>query len=704
MPRSLALNEAGQHVSLWHGRLRAAIERWEQEEPERETLRKMVSELEFPPLMAPPMPDGDPDEGALEYAHVDQVNVNLMLRYVNKLKAHAGDEMPRITVPRAEGREKIANLEDVLLQRVMGEAGAPEANLESVGYHCTDGNCAYWVFMPELPSAESLIQGVAKSMKAIVEEALQGVAEPMPGQDYAAIARALVQAAVADPTALQVEDATTDPGAAGPSQLLFKAAEKFAEAADKEAKNPNGWRYEKGKVQVESQILGKYGTLIDPLACDLKDARWVARRITMTASEADKHDSLHPKARKHLKPDPIDERDGGITVRVSAADQETMEAENGVVVIYEIWDRENFARYYVNLGVNLYLQADEEYPYVNEDGDSIIKPIGTHPGFFPVVCEPVLKPVRRSPDQILGTPILKPGIPQQLEIIKLVSAYLGAVKRASAGVYLHRLDPEMAKWVKLAIDGTMLEVDESIEKLGEALQAVEWKAPPHELFLQIDKEISRFAITMNFPLAEITSQPAADTATQEQMGLSQGNLGISEILRRFEVLYAHQVQIARAFVQHYYPEEHLVQVGGMDALAVKQAWMQLGVVPELPAVKLAARAKEQNPVRVRQLIELYNVASQQVDPMTGFPKYDVDHLLHEAATTLGMGKLPRMEITPEMLEARMAQQETGEDPEGGGGPPAPSKEGEGESAGNAGRKKPHPDGAEENSAAQRTDT
>jgi hypothetical protein len=709
MGRSLALNEAGQHVSLWHARITGAIERYKRGEPEREQLRQMVSEITFPPLMAPPAPITGGDQGSLEYAHVDQIDMNLMLRYVNKLKAHAGDEQPKVTVPRGLGREKIARLEDALLQRIMSESGANEALLDAIGLYSTDGNAATWVFMPHLPTVEAMLAS-SKDIDQIIAEAEAGVAEPAPGQDHKAIAAALMEASLGEPKDAAVERATADPMMPSRTGLLRQAAIKYAAAADEAEKQGHLWRSPLGKVVVEVQPMGEFGTLIDPLACDLKSARWVARRITMTGHEARNHDSFHPRTRKHLKPEPVDSSHlGGDSTRIMLADNEQMDEENGLVVVWEVWDRENNARYYVNMDVNLYLQADEQGPYGDETGESVIKPIGTHPGWFPVVCEPLMKPVRRSPQQIDGIPLLKPGKPQQLEIIKMISAMSGAVKRASAGIYLHRgLDPEMVKLVAQGVDGTMVDCDEVDPdiNLKEALTQVEWKAPSHELFRQIDNEIARFAIAMNFPLAEITSQPMADTATQEEIGLAQGSLGITEILRRLEVHYGHQVWIAQSFVAAYYTNGAVAQVGGPEATQVREAWQTQGRLPELPAIKLAAKAKEANPVRVRQLMELYTTASQIPDPMSGFPKYDVEHLLLEAAETLGIGNLPLLEVTPEMIEMRLLEQESQAAEGGEGGVPSPKTPSGEKSEGpdTKDQKKPQPRGSQESSAARRTDS
>ena len=68
MGRSLALNKAGQHVSVWHSRIHAAIEKWEQDEAQRELLRKMASDLEFPPQTGLVPLGPDPQSQLCEFA------------------------------------------------------------------------------------------------------------------------------------------------------------------------------------------------------------------------------------------------------------------------------------------------------------------------------------------------------------------------------------------------------------------------------------------------------------------------------------------------------------------------------------------------------------------------------------------------------------------------------------------------------------
>jgi len=77
--KTLGHSKAGEKVALWFARLDAAERQWEKGEALREMLRKVVSELEFPPIMAPPRQD-DGGSADYEYAHVEQVNLNLLLR------------------------------------------------------------------------------------------------------------------------------------------------------------------------------------------------------------------------------------------------------------------------------------------------------------------------------------------------------------------------------------------------------------------------------------------------------------------------------------------------------------------------------------------------------------------------------------------------------------------------------------------------
>lgn len=681
--RTHPLNEslAGERVELWHARLDAAERAHEKNDALREVLRRIVSELDFGTLMGPAVAEDD-TISAEEYAHVEQYDLNLILRFVNKLRAHASDEEPEIRTPRDRGRTTVADAEDRLLTRVMAIAGGPEVIADSVGLYSTDGNCALWVLMPNLPTKESL-EEVRKSVREIVAEAGEkgmGV-EPALGQDKDRIASALQQAALSDPEALLV-DAVVAPlgGPESPIDKMMAAALKYAHAAAKERKKRIGWDQGDGmSVLVEIQPLGKNGTLIDPTSP--RCPRWMARRLDMDIDEAHNHPHFHPDVRKDIKPQPIDPdgRDGTELVRpTKGVASKEIDKENSRAVVYEIWDLYHHARHYVSREVDRYLETDESYPYVDEAGNDIIKPIAGHPGFFPCVFEPLMKGVRRNAQRWEGIPIAAPGLASQLAIIKLLSYYLHAVKQSSASVYLTKLDDELLKPVKQAIPGTILQVDAGIEDIEDALAAVEWKPPPAELFREIDREIARFGMALNFPLIELTSQPSGETLGQDQLSSQAGDLGTMEIVQRLQHNYALMVAIARAYVQHYYTPDALFGLSGREGLALKIVWEAIGTPPEIPAIRFASRARDLNPVNLKQQLDLYELLKDDIDPITMLPTWDLTYIPNQVAQKLGLGELPpfasrldKLLQIKQQMEAKGLLQPQGV---GGGQPGQPGQE------------------------------
>ncbi|MFQ5503362.1 MAG: hypothetical protein ACE5F1_01035 [Planctomycetota bacterium] len=676
--KTLGHSLAGEKVGLWHARLDAAERQHKRGEALRETLRKIVSELEFPPLMAPPRADDGADSSDFEYAHVEQINLNLLMRVLDKLKSHAGDESPEIRVPRDKGRTIVAEFEDRLLTRAMERGGAPETLYDSIGHYFTDGNCALWAIMPFLPSATSLKKAAQGMQEKVREAAAFGAdVEPQLGEDPERVARALQQGVFKDPKAILL-DAVTNPedSAPTPMDMVMAAAAKYAATAMKNRKRGLAWDEWDNQVNYELSPLGPEGTLIDPTATNTRNVKWIARRILMRREDARNHPSFHPEVRKELETDPIDENRHEEVRPHKGLGKADLVDENEWVVIWEIWDRVHKARHYVNRHVDRYLERDSEYPYVNEEGRPVIEPHGSHPGFFPCVYEPVKKGVRMNASALEGIPLGAAGLPQQVSIIKLISFYLHAVKQASASAYVHRLDPEAVEAIKKAIPGTMLEVTEEIESLKEAIQSVEWKPPPPELFREIQQEIARFSMAMNFPLIELTSTPSSKTLGQDQLSQAAGDLGTLEVMRRFEGVYSQLAGITRSYLQHYYTDDQLFALSGKEALALRVVWQAIGTPPEPIAIRLRSRARDMSPIRIKQMLDLYELAlqGQQVEMTFGIPPAkDWSWLLDEASKVLGLGEPPplmnpkdRLALIKQELAARQQARAQGANPAAAG--------------------------------------
>ena len=286
---------AGEKVGIWHARLDAAERQWERGEAVRETLRKIVSELEFPPLMVKPRGGGEDDGTAdYEYSHVEQINLNLLLRVLDKYRAHAGDESPEIRVPRDKGRTLVAEFEDRLLTRVMERGGGPEALYDSVARYFTDGNCVLWAIMPFLPTQQSL-QQAAESMDDKIERAAQeGLeVEPKMGEDMDRTARAMRMGVFSHPRDIMV-DAVANPDGEqiSPMDRVMAAAAKYAVEAEKSRKKGLNWQDYDNQVTIELSPLGPEGTLLDNGSTNPRNVKWIGRRILMRPEEARNHEAL----------------------------------------------------------------------------------------------------------------------------------------------------------------------------------------------------------------------------------------------------------------------------------------------------------------------------------------------------------------------------------------------------------------------------
>ena len=690
--KGLAYSTAGEKVGAWHARLDAAERQWKRGEALREVLRKIISELEFPPLMAPVRQD----DGALsdaEYAHVEQTNLNLLSRVLDKYLSHAGDESPEVRTPRDKGRTIVADFEDRLLTRVLEHGGAPEALYDAIRHYFTDGNCVLWAIMPFLPTQESLKRAAAPMAQKMKEAAAFGLdVEPTLGEDPERVARALMDGIYKSPGEI-LHDGVMNPEDAEPTpmDMVAAAAMKYAATAAKARKKGLSWDEWDNQVQYEVSPLGPHGTLIDPTATTSRNVGWIARCHKMDIERAKNHETFHPEVRKDLKPDPIDDSKYETLRSIPGLSEAEVQNLNSKVTIWEVWDYKRKKRHYINRHVDRYLEIDDANPYVDENGNPIIEPQGVHPGFFPCVFDPPKKGVRLNASAIEGIPLGAAGLPQQLQIIKLVSYMLHAVKQSSAAVYLHRLDPASLGAVQKAIPGSLVEVGEEIDQLAEAVRAIEWKPPPPELYREINSEISRFAMAMNFPLIELTSQPSGDTLGQDQLSQAAGDVGTLEIMRRFEGIYAQLATITRALVQHFYTDDQLFALGGKEALALRVVWQSIGISPEQIAVRLRSRARDMQPIRVKQMLDTYELSlqAQQVEMSFGIPPAkDFSFLLDEACKTLGFGEPPplmapqdRLALIKQQLQAKqqmMAQEQAaggaggmGVQPAPGGGPPAP---------------------------------
>ena len=432
-------------VEFWKEQLYSARAQWDDGDGDREPIRTMISELGFPLLMYKdggnnvPSSKGERDAQRARYPHVDQVELNLPLRYTQKITSSIGDEEPEVRWLRdwTQPWEKHAYLFDTLTERMMSHAGAPENNAEGGKDVCSDGVTTFWMNFTYDLGADDLYRAT-ESVDQIIDRILSDPDgyEPAEGADHELIAEVL------EARAFDFSTDQRDPTGLVANALNLAATKHYAKAATDE-KNP--WRWRSNRLHLEHERL-PYGThaLMDASTTDFRHARWVARLIRMPVRDARQHPAFHPSIRKELDFDAILDPTLQTTQSTYWSQMTDQEKDEylGLCSIWEIHDRKFKEIIYLNDGLDRFLNAGTRngvsrmrHPFLDQKGKPIVPAMGPHPGFFPCDVLAPQKPQRNNEKKKLGVPLLKPGMSLIYGITKLVSHYVQTVKRASSAVY-----------------------------------------------------------------------------------------------------------------------------------------------------------------------------------------------------------------------------------------------------------------------------
>lgn len=631
-------------------------------------LEKITSDHDFGDLMVA-------NEMIAQKYKPDQVNVNLMHRWLQKLRAHAADEDIRVRFPR--DWVETSEVMDVIDRAVMAEAGRmglPQLYAEGVGDWGCIGSMWTWLEIPNLPSREDVIQG-SKGADEIMAEARAGVHEPSPFQDNERLSEVLSGAASSDPLRVAAEAASSDLGAA-PFELATEAAAQHAELEEEEEAHPLRWRHEEFMLTAMRVRLGE-SFFLDPTVTEFRDARWVARMILMPVDEAHRHPMFRPGIRTKLKGTVTgatdiwqSERDAKMSRYAAPSDKAG--DEDALVCVFHILDKKWGTQHFIAEGCDEFLERDEAFPYVDENGRPLIRPLGRHPGFFPVYpCRPITT-TRCDIHSVFGIPGLRMGLESQKSYIKMLSRFLEVVKKSASAKYLAK-----GAWPENGLD--CLESPEdgvlASDDPNATVEAIRWQPASADLYQQINDEVTRFSIATGMSMTELTSRATADTATQEQMAQGGSNLLVFELIRKMEEAYAAEAYGILQMMTLYPPPVLESILGQRDADLFLKVMKEIGVPHKAPEVTISAKAREAGDlfVRIKQLMDFHERVRMDLDPMTGLPRKDSGFVLDEAAMLLNVGKLPDYQIPPEMEQAIFAEKARmmlggGEGgPQGGGG-------------------------------------
>lgn len=668
-------------IGLWKQRIDAARRHFGEVRRQREEFERALA-----------LQDGVPDwrqintySDALARTKYGDQTVPLSFRYAIWLQAMTTGKPPVIKYPRgAAGDEVFGPAMEELLLRCFIDSGALREHGQGIFDQAGFGSsCVWYGFHADLANmaqTEAAAEGVAET----TQRAMMGDTKPSPGQDHAAAAKAM-------------DAASTDPvnRVALPPEAQFGLAVGASEqdrAAMEEAAAPQHPAIKRREFWARRLRIGDW-VIWDPTVSDIRDARWMARKVVMSYRDAKAFTGFTDGARKRIEPKDVDGKaleSAGVATVLDESGNPMDSTENGGFTCWQVFDKMFSAVHYVAPDLDEYAEDSEDYPYNDPlTGEPAI------PGFFPCVITAPMKHSMDKPVRTLGVPLIAPGYPLQREITRLHNFAMASVKRHSVRAYEipEDLDPNTQAMLQEGRDGALIPRRQGIEP-GKMVLPIQFQGEAYRIVDLIGNLTAEWASVMGFPLADLTSQPQADTATAEQLSVTAGRNQADFIIQVNEDDMARGVEILRAFLKiGLYPPEKIAALMGPGGEQIMEGWSASSLDGDHITLKSASRAQAEKVVRIKQLGDALGLASSFVDPKTQLPVYDASPIVEEILMALDIGKIQRITWTPEdlMLRAAMA----GGAPGGGGNEPPNRGKGEGE------RSKGPPSPDKENTAARR---
>lgn len=675
-------SKAGEDCGVWHRRLRAwrGVHEDVLTDPEmpRIDLRDAIScKL---PFVVPGATD--------RKSAAEQVNVYLMKSAHDSYLSECHDDDPDIRVRRTGGgREaEFAAITETIVQRVLDESGA-NREYRSVTTDCMWYGIGFvWYRIDVLPTAEKVREG-RKGAGDLTEEVLQGRHVPHASHAHGVAADAFETVANSPTTGLALPVPQSD--------ALFDAAgaHRAMEVDEDEEPQPI-WTPEKGSIVAEWTPPG--WTAWSPEVTDVSRAWWIARGFVMKLEDAKNEPTFKPSVRKKLVGQAMSRTDVAQTyLEQNAIDVDSMRAqdfEGTFVFLWEVWDRKNRARHYISEQLDEFLERDETYPYLDDKGN-----IGI-PGFYPCSWTYHVLPPRYSSKRAWAVPVLAPGWPQQLEIVKFRSAMLTAAKRtnrffvyAKSGLDQRQIEAMMAGKDMQGVGADLSDLKQAIHFPPIPNVPGDWVNETSMLMDDFQRAVGRHPAAISGLTGEKTATGAL-VQQQAQQGLT------GDFLRSVEAGIARGCTIVRALVKIGYPPEKIAELldqeyldpqepseDNPEGLSLFEQWRERSDRGDRFLPRVHGRRATEDPVRLGQLMQLIQLADIDIDPVLGVPNIDKAYLVDAAFRSAGEGEPVRFSESEklDMIAKRMTL--------GTGAPMgAPGGEGGGESAGKPSGPPPSP--------------
>lgn len=642
---------SGEDWSVWTGRIKASRLMFNRLRSERKELENALA-----------LADGlhgwsrfSSYSDAIENSDLKQQSVPLSFRYAVWLQAQTTGEPPVLKYPRsAAGDELFAPVMEILLLRVAIEAGMFREWKSGIFDLCGFGSfCLWFGFHAEVVTTEET-EGAKQGAEATTTAALHGVVEPQPGQDNAAMARVLDG---------QLQDPVNQMALPAEQQLhLAVAASAQDAAAAKAATEPRPVNVKRQSIWCRRLPVGTH-VIWDHTVTDLRDARWMARRVTMRMEEARKFEGFGRGVRSRLKPYMTSQDDPVEPVRDNE-DKPLGEDENGRFVFWEILDKFYRTKHYISEQMEGYLEGSESYPFSDPlTGEPAL------PNFFPAVVSAPLRHSMETPERTTGLPLISPGYPLQRLIVQFHDFAVASAKRHSVRQIEvpETLDEDTRALLESGIDGATIPRPAGVEP-GDMARPIVFSGEAYKIVELIENLTSRWCAVQGMPMTDLTGQPQARTATAEGLSVQAGRNQADYVFRCVEEDMAAGIEVIRGMLKiGLYPKEKIAGLVGAKNAPIVEAWKPSSLDGDSLTLKLANRAQSEKTVRVKQLGDALALVTGYMDPKTGLPKYNPEPIIDEIALALDVGKLQEIVWTPEDLMARSMLAGGGQQPGGGEG-------------------------------------
>lgn len=643
--------------------------------------------------------------------------LNLPYRYCRWLEAQATGEPIVVKAPRDAGAgqkkpvldpatgesipqpgdEQTAEWVERIITRALYEARYENEMNAVIGECCGRGISFLEIGYHEESLSRTIASEVGKDAQSVGGDViLKGETEAVPGQADAEIAEGLRTMAGDRVVQAQI-------GMQGVVGVLTRAGSHDAQAAQIEMdRSPIvEVRDIRRRIWVRKLRVNE-DLFFDQSVADFQDVPLVARRHVNTKAEFDAKTWIKESAKKKIHGYP-DRNQSGMTGtgqtdaarRMSpdarqvaiAAGEDTSE---WLVEWFEVYEkRPNMAaggvRYALCFEVpDEVISVDDTYPFVDDEGYCVI------PGFYPFFDFTPLKPPVHQPERMLGIPLVAPGWTQFEKIQEFNRLRVESARKHSLRAYqFHpalKAEKKLQERFQNGEDGICYFAPAALMgpdgKMQEAVIPIQFSGNTQEIDKQAQREYADWIRVQGMPPAHVEGVGQAETATQEQIGTSAGESEMAALVKRLESRMADVCEGIRGLIRAFYDSEDIVELLGFEGGQAIKHWSKSSMKGDRLQVMFGLRARREDAVEKKQLMEAIQLVQTNIDPVTQLPVYDAQPLYAELFRSLGMGK-PQMNqsmlaqlqqlalIGQQALAAAQAQQQAG-----GGGSQAPASGGQ----------------------------